>query len=135
MAVRSVLEGRDLQGVHELDDQPRTRYPRAVQPYLITYRPGPAWREGAPIYAQDLEAHGHYLQGLLDAGTLLFGGPLTDSTGGIAVIAAPSLEDAEATADADPAVRSGVFDADIRRLHMVFNRYVGKGLTDPGPGI
>jgi uncharacterized protein YciI len=106
-----------------------------MRPFTVLYRPGPAWTKGQPVYAQDLDAHGRYHQALLEAGHLLFAGPFTDSAGGLAVLVASDLVAARELVDADPAVVAGVFTAELHPQHLVFNRYVGKGLTDPGPGI
>ena len=106
-----------------------------MTPYLVLYRPGPAWQTDKTIYEQDLEGHGLHLQAELEAETLLFGGPFTDSSGGFAVFVAESLEAMESRVAADPSIVSGVFVAQVRPLHMVFNKYVNKGLTDGGPGV
>lgn len=88
--------------------------------YAIIYSPGEQWAEGRTIYQQDLRGHGEYMQSLLDDGRLMHGGPFSDSSGGMAIVRAASMEEAQRMVDNDPAVQSGVFSASLRPWQMVF---------------
>lgn len=85
---------------------------RAAPLYLIVYKAGPAWRTDAPPNDQ-LRDHGRYMFGLHQKKALKMGGPFTDTTGGAALIEAASLADAQAVVDADPAVTSKIFVAEV----------------------
>jgi uncharacterized protein YciI len=81
--------------------------------YLFIYRPGPAWKPGVPMAGQDLRPHGAYMAKLDAEGRILAAGGFPDQ-GGMAIVRAASLEEAQRLLAADPAVTSGVFLADLR---------------------
>ncbi|MEP6722342.1 MAG: YciI family protein [Variovorax sp.] len=81
------------------------------QPFVIYYRPGPAWIEGKSVFEQPLQAHLAYMRSLTAAGTLRIGGPFTDDCGGLIVVDAASGEEAQAIFEADPAVRDRIMVA------------------------
>ena len=85
---------------------------RAAPLYLIVYKAGPAWKADAPPNDQ-LRDHGRYMFGLHQKKALKMGGPFTDTTGGAALIEAASLAEAQAVVDADPAVTSKIFVAEV----------------------
>jgi len=96
--------------------------------YVFLYREGPAWKPGRPMAEQDLGPHGAYIKRLLGEGRLIAGGRLVDVNGGLAIVRAASLEEARAMLAADPAITSGIFEADI---HGWAPRFVS---PDPLPG-
>ncbi len=106
-----------------------------MRPYTIVFSPGPNWVPGTSLMEQDLEPHGLYHQAAYEAGTLLFAGPFLDDAGGVTVFLAETPEDAEMFVAEDPAVKAGIFEASLHPQHVVFNRYVKKGLRDRGPGV
>ncbi len=79
--------------------------------FLFIYRPGPAWRAGAPMHEQDLRPHGAYWQRLVGEGRAFAAGRFLESEGGMAVVIAPGADAARAILAADPAITSGVFIA------------------------
>lgn len=85
--------------------------------YLVLYTPP---RDTFPADATEQEQrtvgeHFAYLQDALAAGTLVLAGRTLDEPPlGIAVFEAPSEKEAGAFAEADPAVRGGVFSAEVR---------------------
>lgn len=66
------------------------------------------------IYEPYLPEHLRYLKELKQRGVLLLSGPFRDRTGGMVMIRAESWDEAEAIAQADPFIRSGV---DSYELH------------------
>ena len=66
------------------------------------------------IYEPHLPTHLTYLRRLEDAGDLVLSGPFGDRTGGMIMVRAASLAEAQAIAEADPLVASGV---DVYELH------------------
>ena len=74
--------------------------------YVLFHEPGPDWMEGVAYPEQPgIEAHVGFARRLVDEGRLLFGGPFTDrDSGGMLVIRADSLEEAERLANEDPSI-------------------------------
>lgn len=83
---------------------------------MIAHLPGAAWVPGVPFREQPgVELHLGTMRGWLDSGRLVMGGPFLDEAGGgMAIVAFASLEDAEAAAHADPAVRAGLLEVQVR---------------------
>ena len=52
--------------------------------------------------------HREYLRGLLDSGTLLAAGPLSDDVGALWIVDAATIQEAEELVRADPYVEAGV---------------------------
>lgn len=82
------------------------------QAFVIYYRRGPAWVEGKSVFEQPLQEHLAYVKGLAARGTLRLGGPFTDDSGGLIVVDAANVADAQALLEADPAVRDRVMTAE-----------------------
>ena len=97
---------------------PATPAPAPEQPrqlFLILFRPGPAWRAGVPMRQQDLRAHAAYHDRLVREGRSVAGGGYVGEDGGLAIIRAANRAEAEAMLAADPAIRNGVFAAELRQ--------------------
>lgn len=75
------------------------------QYFVICYRRGPAWIEGKTVFEQPLQAHLAYMKTLRAESTLILGGPFIDDTGGLIVVDARNLPEANAILEKDPAVR------------------------------
>lgn len=71
-------------------------------------------RPGCVITDELMQAHRAHLKRLADQGRLVLCGPFADRTGGMTIIRAASLAEAEAVAAADPLVSSGMEDAEVR---------------------
>ncbi len=82
--------------------------------YVIFYRPGPAWKDGEPMSRQGLRPHGMYLKRLLEEGKLMAAGPLPEMNGGLVLTRVDSRDQAMAIVESDPAVKTGVFVAEVR---------------------
>ncbi|WP_114953316.1 YciI family protein [Sphingosinicella terrae] len=93
--------------------------PTEAQPdrqlFVIHYRPGPAWVAGRPMGEQNLRPHGLYYRDLLQQGRVFAGGGFVGEDGGLAIIRAASRAEAEAILAADPAIRDGIFAAELRQ--------------------
>jgi uncharacterized protein YciI len=87
--------------------------------YLAVYRPGPGWVPGKPLGQQPLKEHGNYMLSLYVKGVLKFAGPFLDDAGGAVVFEAESEERAKALVDADPAVVTKVFVAELHPWRIV----------------
>lgn len=91
----------------------RAQTPVAQPVYVITYKPGHAWQAGVPMNRQALGPHAAYWTRLAREGRAIGAGPFTDTDGGIAMISAANLAEAQAIVAADPAVTSGVFVGEV----------------------
>lgn len=93
--------------------------PAAAQPaaggdlYVVLYRAGPNWQADKTM-AQQLGPHGRYYRGLLDNGTLVAGGAMPATNGGMAIFRAASEAEARQVVAGDPAVKDGVFTAELQ---------------------
>ena len=72
-----------------------------------------------PIIDQDLNAkerpaHLDYINKLFLEGKVVMAGPYTDKRGGMVIYKADSMEEAQALAEADPAVTSGARTLELR---------------------
>lgn len=81
--------------------------------YLVLYRPGPAWPANEPTPSV-LREHFRYLLELHRRGALKLAGPFGNERGGAAVLGAADEAAARSIVLGDPAVQSGVFEADVR---------------------
>lgn len=88
--------------------------------FVVIYRPGPAWQAGRPMSEQGLMPHGRYYRGLLDSGKLQAGGGFVGSDGGLAILRAANLAEAQAIVAADPAVTSQIFVAELEHWQPRF---------------
>lgn len=82
------------------------------QAFVVDYRRGPAWLDQKTVFEQPLQGHLAYMRALQGQGTLLLGGPFLDDTGGLIVVQADDVAQAEALMRADPAVQDGVMVAE-----------------------
>ena len=75
-----------------------------VPTYLcLLRRSGPAWNPGRPLEEQaDWAAHAAYMDGLVDSGALLLGGPLADEHRVVLVLRVPAEQDARDLLAQDP---------------------------------
>jgi len=71
-------------------------------------------KPGCTITPELMRAHGAHLKRLEAKGQLVLCGPFADQTGGMTIIRAGSLAEAEAVAVADPLVASGMEVYEVR---------------------
>ena len=107
-----LLVGAEAQAAAQTEPAAATA-PRQL--FLFLYRPGPAWRSGRPMREQDLRAHGAYHAQLLREGRSFAGGGYVGEDGGLAIVRAASMDEARAMLADDPAIRNGVFVAELRQ--------------------
>ncbi|MEX0645906.1 MAG: YciI family protein, partial [Parvularculaceae bacterium] len=81
--------------------------------YVFIYRAGPAWKPDLPMSEQGLRPHGLYIKNLFEKDLVFAGGGFVDAGGGMAIVRAASLEEAQGLLAADPAITSGIFTAEI----------------------
>lgn len=96
------------------------------QTFIVIYRPGSVWLTGKPISEQPLQAHAEYLFKLYQAEILRFAGLFADDSGGAALLAVDSEEEARKIASNDPAVTAGVLVYQLHPWQLIPWRCVGK---------
>lgn len=98
------------------------------QLFLFLFRPGPAWQAGVPMGRQNLREHAAYHARLVREGRSVAGGGYVGEEGGMAIVRAADRAEAEAMLAADPAIRNGVFAAELRQWQPRFDS--GQPLAD-----
>ena len=101
-----------------LEPQPQVEVKRD---FVILYRPGSAWIKGKPFFEQKLTEHGGYMAKLLGEKKLVKGGPYLDNAGGMAIVKAADMKEANAILAEDPAVKSKVFEGTVHPWLVVFD--------------
>jgi uncharacterized protein YciI len=80
------------------------------QRIVVRIKAGPAWTDGSPPEAQPgWDKHEIFVDALVDQGTIVMGGPLSDYSGSIVIFEGIARDAARALMDQDPFVRNGVF--------------------------
>ncbi len=82
--------------------------------FAVVYGPGSRWIEGKTIFEQPLDAHVAYVKSLSDDGTVLMAGPFADDDGGLTILQADNLQEAQLIIAEDPDVREDVLRAQVR---------------------
>jgi uncharacterized protein YciI len=93
--------------------------PAMKSTFLVLYRPGPHWAPGKPIREQPPKEHGKYLLDLYARGAMRFAGPFDDNTGAAVVLEAADEAEAKALVGGDPAVKNGIFTAELHPWALV----------------
>lgn len=87
--------------------------------FLVLYRPGPHWVAGKPIREQPPKEHGKYLLDLYARGAMKHAGPFEDNTGAAIVLEAADEAEARSLVAGDPAVKNGIFTAELHPWALV----------------
>lgn len=82
-----------------------------TQSYVIILRPANEY--GNPGTNERINEHFEYLKGLLEKGVLTMAGRFSEVLIGLVIIETPSQEEALRIMKDDPAVKSGVFHAEL----------------------
>lgn len=90
--------------------------------FVTIFSHGPRWQPGKSVYEQGpvIDDHLVTMRRRFDEGTLLLGGPF-DEGGGIAVLEASDASAARDVIESDPAVRAGVLEYRLHRVHAYFD--------------
>ncbi len=88
---------------------------KLVQFHMALLKKGPKWEGSPQLRSQILQQHLANVLSLLDSGKAIIAGPLADDTelAGIYVLRAPSAAEAKSWVDDDPAVKAGLFTAEM----------------------
>ena len=99
---------------------------KLVQLQVALLKKGPKWAEGqTPESQKILHQHLVNILALLNSGKAVVAGPFGDDTdlGGIFILRASSVEEAKTWVDADPAVKAGLF---VAEMHPWFSEDIFK---------
>lgn len=90
--------------------------------HAVIFTEGSSWVEGKSWRAQPgFAEHSAYMQRLLMAGKVVYGGPWRDEPGALTILRAASDEEARQIVDADPFVQNGVLVPDLKAWTVVFD--------------
>ncbi len=87
--------------------------------FVLLYRPGPNWISGKPVSDQPLKDHLDYMLTLNSEGIVTMGGPFEDSSGGLGIVEAADIEEAQELVDWDPAIRLGTLTAEVHEWRRI----------------
>jgi len=93
--------------------EPGSPVATATSLFAIVFRAGPAWKAGLPMSEQGLAEHGRYWARLFESGRVFSAGRMGPD-GGLVLLHARDLAEAEAVLAADPAVTDGIFIGEAR---------------------
>jgi uncharacterized protein YciI len=80
---------------------------------LVRFRAGPTWADRGPPQAQlGWAAHAAFIDRLVERGTVVMGGPLSDHTGALLLLEGVTDAQAGELLATDPFVENGVFVLD-----------------------
>lgn len=93
--------------------------------FVLHHTPGPGWQADTGFREQPrIVEHVRYMGGFMGTGQLALGGPFLDNSGGMMILRAASLDEAQQIADADPCVTSGLLNVAVREWRVVFANWV-----------
>ncbi len=75
---------------------------------IVMIRRGAAWRDGPPEAQSGWDEHAAWIDTLVDRGTIVMGGPLSDNSGAMLVLEGIGV-DVKLLLPTDPFVKNGVF--------------------------
>lgn len=103
----------------------------ATTVYVITYKAGPTWKPGVPMAKQAIATHAAYMRKLHAEGRMYAAGPTLDIDGGVILLKAADLKEAQGIMAADPAVTTGLFVGEVRQWQLAFSS--GETLAPKAP--
>jgi uncharacterized protein YciI len=99
--------------------------------FVIVLERGPNWLPGKTVSQQPLGEHGRYLQRLMAIGKLVIAGPFLDDQGGLVLLKAANLAEAQQIANKDPAIQNGILRPTVHPFSIAFDSATG---TSPFKG-
>jgi len=88
---------------------------------IVRFRAGPTWEPGGPVREQPgWDAHAAFVDGLVDRGTVVMGGPYTDNSGTMMLLEGVDANEAARILADDPFIENGVFLLEEIREWTIF---------------
>jgi uncharacterized protein YciI len=87
---------------------------------MVRFRAGPTWTSGSVREQPDWDAHAEFVDGLIERGTFVMGGPFSDNSGSMSLLEGIDEDEARRTLEDDPFMKNGVFVLEEIREWNVF---------------
>jgi uncharacterized protein len=87
---------------------------------VVRFRAGPTWTSGSIREQPDWDAHAEFVDGLIERGTMVMGGPFADNSGSQSLLEGVDPDEARRILEEDPFMRNGVFELDEIREWTIF---------------
>lgn len=87
---------------------------------IVIFRAGPTWASGRPEDQPGWDAHAEWVDALIENGTFVMGGPLSDNSGSVSLLEGLAAAEAKELVLTDPFVANGVFELDSVRDWTVY---------------
>jgi uncharacterized protein YciI len=76
---------------------------------FVRWQAGPTWTNGAPDEQPGWDEHAEFIDGLIERGIFVMGGPLADNSGSLTLLENVREDEARELVLRDPFVANGVF--------------------------
>ncbi len=86
----------------------------------MRFRAGPTWISGSVREQPDWDAHAEFVDGLIERGTMVMGGPFADNSGSQSLLEGVDADEARRILEEDPFMKNGVFELDEIREWTIF---------------
>ncbi len=86
----------------------------------VTFRAGPTWTGGNVREQPGWDEHAAFVDGLVERGTMVMGGPYSDDSGSLILLEGVDASEAERLLADDPFMRNGVFVLEAIRTWDIF---------------
>jgi len=86
----------------------------------VRFRAGPTWISGSVREQPDWDAHAEFVDGLIERGTMVMGGPFADNSGSQSLLEGVDADEARRILEEDPFMKNGVFELDEIREWTIF---------------
>ncbi|MDQ2981802.1 MAG: YciI family protein, partial [Actinomycetota bacterium] len=96
------------------------RLPMARERLVVRFRAGPTWTSGSIKEQPGWDDHAEFVDGLVDHGTMVMGGPFCDNSGSLILLEGVGADEARRLVAADPFIQNGVFVLEEIREWAVF---------------
>lgn len=90
------------------------------QRVVVRVKAGPTWQSGPPDAQPGWDEHAVFIDALVEAGTMVMGGPFSDNTGSLMLFEGITADETRALMASDPFVENGVFVVEDVRDWTVF---------------
>jgi uncharacterized protein YciI len=87
---------------------------------MVRFRAGPTWASGSVKEQPEWDAHAEFVDGLIERGTFVMGGPFSDNSGTMILLEGIDVDEAARILEEDPFMQNGVFELEEIREWTVF---------------
>ena len=87
---------------------------------MVRFRAGPTWASGSVKEQPGWDEHAEFVDGLVERGTFVMGGPFSDNSGTMILLEGIDVDEAARILEEDPFMQNGVFELEEIREWTVF---------------